>query len=98
MLRVIVYKTGWCLQLVEYVFFNEDPDDFFMQLNRAREADGPAGQALDSGSLRQVFSTVLNLGQGQSGQDLKKFMELKRVYLQRHWPLILIQVSSICHF
>ncbi|WP_225906041.1 IS3 family transposase [Salmonella enterica] len=29
------------------------------------------------------FSTVLNLGQGQGHRDLKKSMELKRVYLQK---------------
>ncbi|EAZ7775944.1 hypothetical protein A4J85_001211 [Salmonella enterica subsp. enterica] len=33
------------------------------------------------------FSTVWNLGQGQSGRELKKCMELKRVYLQRDTTL-----------
>lgn len=46
----------WCIQLVEHVFFNKGPDDFFVQFDGTWEADCFTGETLYSGAQRQIVS------------------------------------------
>ena len=77
---------GWCFQLVEHVFFNKRPDDFFVDLYWTREADCFTSQALNAGAQRQVIA--LNpLGEYFSGQML----------ILRHLPAIAAPVVAGDH-
>ncbi len=51
------------------MFLDEGSDDFLMKLNRAREADGFAGQPFDSDSQRQDV-TLNALSKNLAGQML----------------------------